>query len=88
MELTSLVPYNPEVDDIKKEVIEFCISPRQKEEILRHIKVEVKPLTIKKYITSLVKNRYIQPVLTRNLKPQHQQYTATTKGLSYIRSLE
>jgi len=88
MEPSTQIRFNPDVEDIKKEVLEFCIIPKSKGDILQQIGVEASHYNFKKYIVGLVNRRYLQPTLTRNTTSPNQQYTPTIKGLSYLKSLE
>jgi len=87
METSTQRIINPDVDDIKKEVLEFCIIPKSKSDILHHIGVEASHYNFKKYVIGLVNRRYIQTTLTRNSTSPHQQYKPTIKGLTYLKSL-
>ena len=87
MEPSPQIQFNPDVDDIKKEVLEFCISPKSKGDILHHIGVEASHYNFQKYIIGLVTRRYIQTTLTRISTSPHQQYKPTLKGLNYLKSL-
>lgn len=87
METSSKIKFNPDVDDIKKEVLEFCLTPKSKSDILQHIGVELNHYNFKKYIIGLVNQRYIKPTLTRNSTSPHQQYTPSLKGIVYLKSL-
>jgi len=75
------------VEDIKKDVLEFCLQPRRKEEILHYIKLEPRPYNYKKYIARLFQDRYLQHTIPQNPRSGLQQYIITKKGLLYLKSI-
>ncbi|KAA5547754.1 hypothetical protein [Adhaeribacter rhizoryzae] len=78
----------PVVEDVKMEILKFCITARNKEEILKFINVEVKPYHVRKYITRLVSDRFLQFTVGNNPRSNTQQYIISRKGLAYLKSLE
>jgi len=83
----SLIKSSPSVEDVKKDVLEFCLQPRPKEEILNFIQLELKPYNYKKYIARLFQDRYLQHTIPQNPRSSLQQYITTKKGLIYLKSL-
>jgi hypothetical protein len=78
---------NPPVEEVKKEILEFCSQSRTKEEILNFIRVEVKPYNFKKYISRFLDDRYLQHTIPHNPRATTQQYLITKKGLAYLRAI-
>jgi len=78
---------SPSVEDVKKDILEFCLQPRSKEEILSFIQLELKPYNYKKYISRLFQDRYLQHTIPQNPRSSLQQYITTKKGLIYLKSL-
>ena len=82
-----LINSSPSVEDVKKDVLEFCLQPRNKEDILSFIQLELKPYNYKKYISRLFQDRYLQHTIPQNPRSSLQQYITTKKGLIYLKSL-
>ena len=78
---------SPSVEDVKKDILEFCLQPRPKEEILGFIKLDIKPYNYKKYISRLFQDRYLQHTIPQNPRSSLQQYITSKKGLVYLKSL-
>ena len=78
----------PVVEDVKMDILQFCCTARSKEEILNLIQVEVKPYHVRKYITRLVEERYLQFSVEGNPRCNTQQYIISRKGQAYLKALE
>ena len=78
----------PTVEDVKKEILQFCTTPQGKEDILNFIQVEIKPYNVRKYITRLVEDRYLQFTVGNNPRSNSQQYIVSRKGSAYLKALE
>jgi len=83
----SLTKSSPSVEDVKKDILEYCLQPRSKEEILSFIQLELKPYNYKKYISRLFQDRYLQHTISQNPRSSLQQYITTKKGLVYLKSI-
>jgi len=81
-------PATPTVDDVKKEILDFCTSPHCKDDILKFIQVDPKPYNVRKYITRLVEDRYLQFTIGNNPRSNTQQYIISRKGLAYLKALD
>jgi ATP-dependent DNA helicase RecG len=77
----------PAVEEVKKEILEFCTCPRTKEEILNFIQVDLKPYNFKKYISRFIDDRYLQHTIPHNPRSTNQQYLTSKKGQSYLRAI-
>ena len=77
----------PVVEDVKMDILQFCTVARSKEEILNLIQVEVKPYHVRKYITRLVEERYLQFTVGNNPRSNSQQYIISRKGQAYLNAL-
>jgi hypothetical protein len=78
---------NPAVEEVKKEILEYCICSRTKDQILNLIQVEPKPYNFRKYISRLFEERYLQHTIPHNPRATTQQYQTTKKGLAYLRAI-
>lgn len=76
------------VEDVKLEILRFCTIPQTKEEILNLIQVDFKPYHVRKYITRLVEDRYLQFTMEHNPRSNSQQYIISRKGQAYLKALE
>ena len=76
---------SPTIEDVKMEILQLCTTAQGKEEILHHIQVEVKPYNVRKYITRLVEDRYLQFTVGHNPRSNTQRYIISKKGLSYLK---
>ena len=85
---TKLAEKTPTVEEVKKEILGFCVNPRSKDDILAFIQVEIRPYNYKKYITRLFEDRYLQHTVPQCPRSSLQQYITSKKGLSYLRALE
>jgi len=83
----SLTKISPSVEDVKKDILEYCQQPRHKEEILNYIELELKPYNYKKYISRLFQDRYLQHTIPQNPRSSLQQYITSKKGTIYLKSL-
>ena len=79
---------SPAVEDVKLEILQFCTTPQGKEEILSFIQVNLKPYNVRKYITRLVNDRYLQFTVGNNPRSNSQQYIISRKGQAYLKALE
>jgi len=75
------------LDDIKKEVLEFCLEPHNQKTILEHIRVPVSADNYKRYVAVLLKQRFIKSDQERNRNSIKQQYVITQKGLNYLKAI-
>lgn len=75
------------LDDVKKEVLEFCINPHGRVDILEFIQVEVTSDNYGKYVKQLLNQRFIAPYLSRNLSLNNQKYIITQKGRNYLKAI-
>ncbi|WP_026464513.1 hypothetical protein [Adhaeribacter aquaticus] len=79
---------SPEVEEVKLEILEFCKAAQPKENILKHIGIELRPYNYKKYISRLVEDRYLQYTIPHNPRSNVQQYITSKKGLAYLKAVE
>ncbi len=75
------------LEDVKKEILEFCLEPHGREDILEFIKVELNPNNYSKYVTQLVKQRFITSALLGSRSSTKQKYVITQKGLNYLKAI-
>ncbi|MDB5260921.1 MAG: hypothetical protein JWQ14_202 [Adhaeribacter sp.] len=76
------------LEDVKKDVLEFCQEPHGREDILEHIQVLVNSENYNRYVASLVKQRFIKSDFMRNRNSAKQKYVITQKGLNYLKAID
>lgn len=75
------------LEDVKKEVLEFCQEPHSRADILEHIQVQLNSENYNRYVAALVNQRYIKSDLLRNRNSTKQKYVITQKGLNYLKAI-
>ncbi len=75
------------LEDVKKEVLEFCLEPHNPEKILEHIRVPVSADNYKRYVAALLKQRFLKTDQERNRSSVKQNYVITQKGLNYLKAI-
>lgn len=75
------------LDDVKKEILEFCNDPHGREAILGHINVEITTDNYGRYIKKLLDQRFIAPNRLRSISQVKQQYLTTQKGRNYLKAI-
>lgn len=81
------VPENLTLEDVKKEVLEFCLDPKGVDEILTHIQVEINKYNYHKYVVKLLDQRFISSGSLRNRNSAKQKFGVTQKGLNYLKAI-
>jgi len=75
------------LEDVKKEILEFCIEPQGRFSILEHIQVEITPENHAKYIKQLLDQRYIISDILIIRSANKQKFVTTQKGLNYLKAI-
>ncbi|WP_026464581.1 winged helix-turn-helix domain-containing protein [Adhaeribacter aquaticus] len=75
------------LEDVKKEILEFCKEPQSKSDILGHIQVEINQNNYHKFVVSLLDQRFISNGLFRRRSSIKQQFVITQKGLNYLKAI-
>lgn len=75
------------LDDVKKEILEFCVEPQGKAAILEHINVAITQQNYSKYIVKLIDQRFIASGFLRKRSSANQQYIITKKGINYLKAI-
>ena len=75
------------LDDVKKEMLEFCLVPRGRFEILEHIQVELTPDNYTRYVKPLVDQRFIISDILVIRSANKQKFVITQKGLNYLKAI-
>ena len=75
------------LDDVKKEILEFCLEPHGKVDILEHIRVETTPENYTRYIGQLLNQRFITSDLLISRNSTRQKFITTQKGLNYLKAI-
>ena len=76
------------LEDVKKEVLEFCQEPHGRDDILVHIQVPVNSENYNRYVAALVNQRFIKSDFMRNRNSTKQKYVITQKGLNYLKAID
>lgn len=75
------------LEDVKKDVLEFCVEPHGRDEILDCIQVKVTNDNHRKFVVALVNQRFIKSDHIRNCNSAKQKYVITQKGLNYLKAI-
>jgi predicted transcriptional regulator len=75
------------LDDVKKEILEFCVEPHGPVDILGHIKVEMTKNNYSKFINHLIDKRFLASAFLRKRNSANQKYVITKKGLNYLKAI-
>ena len=75
------------LEDVKKDILEFCLEPRSRFEILEHIQVEITPENHTRYIKQLLDQRFIISDILIIRSANKQKFAITQKGLNYLKAI-
>jgi len=75
------------LEDVKKNILEFCLEPRSRFEILEHIQVEITPENHARYIKQLLDQRFIISDILIIRSANKQKFAITQKGLNYLKAI-
>ena len=75
------------LEDVKKEILEYCVAPRGRGEILEHLQVEVTPENYSKYLKPLIDQRFIVSDILVIRSANRQKFSVTQKGLNYLKAI-
>ena len=75
------------LEDVKKEILEYCVEPRSRTEILEHLQVEITPEHYSKYIKPLIDQRFIVSDILVIRSANRQKFSITQKGLNYLKAI-
>jgi hypothetical protein len=75
------------LDDVKKEILEYCLEPQGPTNILEHIQVVITKNNYSKFITTLLDQRFIISTLLRKRNSANQKFTTSQKGLNYLKAI-
>ena len=76
-----------ELDDFKKELLEFCAEPQSKEAILERLHVDVSKTNYHKLILPLLNQRFIRNDMIGNRRSNKEKFVITQKGLNYLKAI-
>lgn len=74
-------------EDVKKEMLEFCLQAQCRTAILEHILVAVTSVHYTKYIAKLLRQRCIKTNLSEKRSARPEKYIITQKGLNYLKAI-
>lgn len=75
------------LDDVKKEILEFCLEPQSRTDILDHIQIASTPIHYTKYIGQLLTQRFIKTDVLDNRRSPREKFVITQKGLNYLKAI-
>jgi hypothetical protein len=71
------------LEDVKKEILEFCLLAQSREAILKHIQLDCTSGNYSRYIGALLSHRFIKTNLLDKRRSRQEKYVVTQKGLNY-----
>jgi hypothetical protein len=75
------------LDDVKKEILEFCLEPHGPADILAHIHVVTTKDNYNKFVIQLLNQRFIISTFLRKRNYANQKFVITKKGLNYLHAI-
>jgi hypothetical protein len=75
------------LDDVKKEILEFCLVPHSPADILDHIHVVTSKHNYGKFVIQLLDQRFIMSALLRKRNYANQKFVITQKGINYLHAI-
>lgn len=75
------------LEDVKKEILEFCLQTQYRLAILEHLLVTGTTLHYAKYIGPLLAQRYLRTDFKEKRSARQEKYIITQKGLNYLKAI-
>ncbi|PSR52358.1 hypothetical protein AHMF7605_01880 [Adhaeribacter arboris] len=75
------------LEDVKKEILEFCLQAQSRTEILDYIQVASTTANYSKFIRELLVHRFIRTNLIEKRSSRYEKYVITQKGLNYLKAI-
>lgn len=75
------------LDEVKKQILEFCLEPHDPAAILEHIEVAITKSNYHKFIVQLLDQRFIISTCLRKRNYANQNFVITQKGLNYLKAI-
>lgn len=75
------------LEDVKKEILEFCLQAQYRTNILEHILVAESSIHYTKYIGTLLAQRYLKTDFKEKRSARNEKYVITQKGLNYLKAI-
>ncbi len=75
------------LEDVKKEILEFCLQAQYRTNILEHILVAESSIHYTKYIGPLLAQRYLKTDFKEKRSARNEKYVITQKGLNYLKAI-
>ncbi|PIQ22793.1 MAG: hypothetical protein COW65_01145 [Cytophagales bacterium CG18_big_fil_WC_8_21_14_2_50_42_9] len=75
------------LEDVKKEILEFCLQAQSQADILEYISVACNTPNYNKYINPLFRQRFIKSNLMDKRHPRQGKYIISQKGLNYLKAI-
>lgn len=76
---------NDQVNDQVISIIEFCKTPKSRQEILAFIGLKNHSDNFKNHILPMIEHDWIEYTIKDNLKDRNQKYQITPKGISVLK---
>ncbi|MDQ3290239.1 MAG: hypothetical protein M3Q05_03000 [Bacteroidota bacterium] len=75
------------LEDVKKEILEFCLQAQSREDILKYISVACTSVNYSRYIGALLAQRFIKSNLLDKRHPGQGKFIISQKGLNYLKAI-
>jgi hypothetical protein len=77
----------PQLEDVKKEILEFCLQAKSRTDILEYISVACTPFNYSRYVGTLLTQRFIKSNLLDKRHTRQGKFIITQKGLNYLKAI-
>ncbi|QMU28367.1 hypothetical protein [Adhaeribacter radiodurans] len=77
----------PLLEDVKKEILEFCLQAKSRTDILEYISVGCTSFNYSRYIGALLTQRFIKSNLLDKRHSRQGKFVITQKGLNYLKAI-
>ena len=74
-------------DEYRKDILKLCKEAQFRNDILKHIGVEVSYVNYKKYVAKLIEERYLSYTDVRHPQSPKQKYVISQKGINYLKAI-
>ena len=75
------------LEDVKKDILELCLQPQSREDILTYLHLDCTSGNYSRYIGTLLSNRFIKTNLLDKRRSRQEKYIVTQKGLNYLKAI-
>ncbi|KAA5544828.1 hypothetical protein [Adhaeribacter rhizoryzae] len=75
------------LEDVKKEMLEFCLQAQCRPAILEHISAAGTSVHYTRFIGQLLAQRFLKTNLQEKRSARQEKYITTQKGLNYLKAI-